>query len=75
MVVVDRFLIMAQFRALTKTATAKDATQVFLKEVWKLNELPELIISDGDKQWASAFWNGLCGLLGIKKKMSTSFHP
>jgi hypothetical protein len=32
-VVVDRFLKMVYFIALTETATAKDAVQAFLKEV------------------------------------------
>jgi hypothetical protein len=26
-------------------------------------------------KWMSEFWDGLCGLLGIKKRMSTIFHP
>jgi small neutral amino acid transporter SnatA (MarC family) len=46
MVVVDRFSKMAHFIALTKTVTAKDAAQAFLKEVWKLYGLPKSIISD-----------------------------
>jgi hypothetical protein len=75
MVVVDRFSKMAHFIALVETATAKDAAQAFLKEVWKLHGLPESIISDRDTKWTSEFWDGLCGLLGIKKRMSTSFHP
>jgi hypothetical protein len=75
MVVVDRFSKMAHFIALHETATAKDAAQAFLKEVWKLHELPESIVSDRDTKWTSEFWDGLCGLLGIKKRMSTSFHP
>jgi hypothetical protein len=48
MVVVDCFLKMAHFIALTETALAKDAVQAFLKEVWKLHALPELIISNRD---------------------------
>jgi hypothetical protein len=46
MMVVDYFSKMAYFIALTKTATTKDATHAFLKEVWKLHGLPKLIILD-----------------------------
>jgi glycosylphosphatidylinositol phospholipase D len=46
MVVVDCFSKMAHFIALKETATAKDAANAFLKEVWKLHRLPESIISD-----------------------------
>jgi hypothetical protein len=48
MIVVDRILKMAHFIALTKTATARDTAQAFLKEVWKFHELPKSIISDRD---------------------------
>jgi transposase InsO family protein len=75
MVVVDRFSKMVHFIALTETETAKDAVQAFLKEVLKLHGLPKSIILDRDTKWTSVFWDTLCGLLGIKKRMSTSFHP
>jgi transposase InsO family protein len=74
MVVVDRFSKMAHFIALPETATAKDTATAFLREVWKLHGLPELIISNRNTKWTSEFWDGLFGLLGIKKWMSTSFH-
>jgi hypothetical protein len=48
MVVVDCFSTMADFISLPETATAKDAAQVFLKEVWRLHRLPESIVSDQD---------------------------
>jgi transposase InsO family protein len=75
MVVVDRFLKMVHYIALKETATAKDAANAFLNEVWKLHGLPKSIISDRDTKWTSEFWDGLCSLLGINKRMSTSFHP
>jgi transposase InsO family protein len=75
MVVMDRVSKMAHFIGLKETATAKDAANAFLKEVWKLYGLLESIISDRDMKWISEFWDGLCGLFGIKKRMTTSFHP
>jgi hypothetical protein len=75
MVVVDRFSKMADFIALSETATAKEAAEAFLEEVCKLHGLPESIISDCDTKWTSEFWDGLCGLWGIEKRMSTSVHP
>jgi transposase InsO family protein len=75
MVVVDCFSKMAYFIALTETATTRDLAKVFLKEVWKLHGLPESIISDRDTKWNSEFWEGLCSLLGIKKRMSKLFYP
>jgi transposase-like protein len=75
MVVVDCFSKVTHFIALKETSSTKDAANAFLKEVWKLHGLPESIVSDCDKKWTSEFWDGPCGLLGINKRMSTSFSP
>ncbi len=37
--------------------------------------MPKDIISDRDKLFTSTFWQEVCGNLGIKHKLSTSFHP
>ena len=75
MVGVDRFTKMAHFIGLPTNATAKDITNVFLREVWKLHGLPTVIISDMDAKFSGEFWESLCKLLGIKRKMSTAYHP
>ena len=75
MVVVDRFMKMAHFIGLQENATAKDVAEAFLKEVWKLHGLPSEIILDMDAKFAGEFWESLCKLLGIKRKMSTAYHP
>jgi len=75
MVVVDRFTKMAHFVGLPTNATAKDVANVFLREVWKLHGLPTEIISDMDAKFSGEFWESLCKLLGIKRKMSTAYHP
>jgi len=75
MVVVDRFTKMAHFVGLKENATAKDVAIGFLREVWKLHGLPSEIVSDMDAKFAGEFWESLCLLLGIKRKMSTAYHP
>ena len=75
MVVVDRFTKMAHFIGLEKNATARDVADTFLKEVWKLHGLPCEIISDMDAKFSCEFWESLCKSLGIKRKMSTVYHP
>jgi putative transposase len=74
-VVVDWFSKRAHFITLNKNITARGTAQAFLKEVLKLHGLTKLIVLDQDIKWISKFWEGLCNLLGIKKRMSTSFHP
>ena len=75
MVVVDRFTKMAHFIGLKTNATAKDVANTFLKEVWKLHGLPSEIISEMDAKFSGEFWESLCKSLGIKRKMSTAYHP
>ena len=75
MVIVDRFTKMAHLIRLQENATAKNMAEAFLKEVWKLHRLPSEIILDMDAKFAGEFWESLCKLLGIKRKMSTAYHP
>ena len=75
MVVVDRFTKMAHFIGLQENATAKDVANAFLREVWKLHGLPSEIVSDMDAKFAGEFWESLCKLLGITRKMSTAYYP
>ena len=75
MVVVDRFTKMGHFIPLTGESSAKDCANAFLKNVWKLHGLPDEIISDRDTKWTSEFWKNLGEIMGIKRNLSTAFHP
>ena len=55
--------------------TARDVVDTFRKEVCKLHGLPSQIISDMDAKFSGEFWKSLCKSLGIKRKMSTAYHP
>jgi len=68
MVVVDRFTKMAHFIGLQENATAKEMAEAFLKEVWKLHELPSEIISDMDAKFAGEFWTSLFKNMGLRAK-------
>jgi len=43
--------------------------------VWKLHGLPESIISDRRPQFTAGLMKELNGMLGIKSKLLTAFHP
>ena len=66
---------MAHFIGLPTNATAKDIADTFLKEVWKLHGLPSENVSDMDVKFSGEFWESFCKSLGIKRKMSTAYHP
>jgi len=75
MVVVDWFTKIVHFIGLNENVTAKDEADTFPREVWKLDGLPTEIISDMDAKFSGEFWKSLCKSLGIKRKMSTAYHP
>ena len=75
MVVVDRFTNMAYFIGLAKNPTAKDVADTFRKQVWKLHGFPSEISSHMDAKFSGEFWESLCKALGIKRPMSTAYHP
>ena len=72
MVVVDRFTKMAQVIGLEENTTAKDVAGIFLWEVWKLHRLPSEKILDMNAKFSNKFWESLCNILGIKRRMSTA---
>jgi len=73
MVVVARFTKMAQLIGLQENAFAKDVADTFLMELWKLHGLPTVIISDMD-EFSGKFWESLCNMLGVKRRMWTEYH-
>ena len=80
MVVVDRLTKMRYYIP----CTAKEAdsgmpapamARLFLDHVFRLHGLPDTIVSDRGPQFLSAFWEHLTSSLGIKRKLSTAYHP
>jgi len=66
---------MAHFVPTTEKTTAEGLARLFRDNMWRLHGLPESIISDRGLQFAAGLIKELNGLLGIKMKLSTAFHP
>ena len=75
MMIVDRFTKWAEFFPCLKTVTAKEASNIFLKEVFSRHGLPQEIVSDRGPQFVSQFFSSLTKSLGIKQCLSSAFHP
>ena len=75
LVVVDRFSKMAHFLPCSKDIDAAGTAKLFLDQVFKLHGFPETIISDRGSVFTSKFWSRLLELCGVKRKLSTSYHP
>ena len=80
MVVVDRLTKMRHYIPCTAKeadsgTSAPAMARLFLDHVFQLHGLPETIVSNRGPQFISAFWEHLTASLGIKRKLSTAYHP
>jgi len=73
-VIIDRFTKIAHFIPLQEKTVA-DLAKTFAREIWKYHRFPADIVSDWDSQFTSETWKGFLGLLRIRPRMSTAFHP
>lgn len=55
--------------------TAKEIAELVFAEVYRYHRLPRAVISDRDILFASLFRTHLKGLIGIKRKISSTYHP
>jgi len=75
LVVVHRLTKIVYFIPTIEKTLAEGLARLFRDNVWKLHGLPESIISDRRSQFAARLMQELNGILGIKSKLSTVFHP
>ena len=74
LVVCDRLSKMIYFIATTEGTLAEGLARLFRDNVWRLHELPESVILDRGPQFAAELIKKLNRILGIKTKLSTTFH-
>jgi hypothetical protein len=75
-VIVDRFTKMAHFIPLKKEQKmAEHLVKIFACEIWRFHGIPTDIISDRDSRFTSTEWKQFLGILGVRPRMTTSFHP
>ena len=66
---------MSHFVATIEKMIAEGLVRIFRDNVWKLHGLLESVISDRGPQFAVGLMKELNKILGIKTKLSTSYHP
>ena len=75
LVMIDRLTSQVHLVPTTTMVTARGIMWLILKEVVRLHEIPESIVSDQDTKFTSIFWKELHRLMGSKLLMSTMFYP
>jgi len=75
LVVYDRLSKMMHFVATTEETSVEGLVRLLQDNVWKLHGLPESVVSDRGPQFAVELTKELNKMLGIKTKLSITFHP
>ncbi len=75
LVIVDRLTKMVYYILVKVTINVPGLAEVMIDVVVHHYGVPESIVTDRDLLFPSQFWFSLCYFLGIKKKLSTAFHP
>jgi transposase InsO family protein len=75
LVVVDRFTLMAHYFPTTTNITATELADLFWSKISRYYGDIESIVSDRGPIFTSSFWANFCHHLGIKRRLSTAFHP
>jgi hypothetical protein len=58
-----------------ETITAEECAYEVSKALMSEHGIPKEFITDCDKLFTSKYWDTFLAKLGVKKKLSTSFHP
>jgi len=74
LVVVDRFMKMAHL-VLIKNKDNPTVARAYLENVSKYPGFPDDVVSDRDGTFTGQFFTDLYDYLGIKRTMSTAYHP
>lgn len=75
LVITDRYTKAIHLIPTRQTDTARELAAQFIHNVFRLHGLPDDIVSDRGSTFASEWWGEVCKQLGVKRKMSTAFHP
>ena len=75
LVIIDKFSKYGHFIPLAHPYTAMSMAQLYFTHVYKLQGLPEAMISDRDRIFTSSLWQELFKLGDTKLLMSSSYHP
>ena len=75
LVIVDRLTKMVHYEPVKVTIDAPGLAEVIIDVVVRHHGLPDSIVTDRGSLSTSKFWSSLCYFLGIKRRLSTAFHP
>ena len=55
--------------------SSEGIAKIYRDEIWKLHEVPRIILSNRGPQFVLKFMEEFIKVLGTKRKLSTAYHP
>ena len=75
LVIVDRLIKMVYYELVKVTIDAPGLAKIIINVVVRHHGLLDSIVTNWGSFFISKFWSLLCYFLGIKQRLSTTFHP
>ena len=75
LVIVDKLTKYAIFIPTTIEISKEDTARLFYKHVISKFGIPKQIITDRDTRWRGDFWDTICKQMGMRRSLTTSYHP
>ena len=75
LVIVNRLIKIVHYEPVKVTINASGLAEVIIDMVVQHHGLPDSIVTDRGSFFTSKFWSSLCYFLGVKRRLSTAFHP
>ena len=74
-VVLDKLINETHFILVKYTYKDINIADIFMNEIFRLDGLPKIVISDRDTKFMGNFWKALFKGLCIQLNFSTAYHP
>ena len=75
LVIVNRLTKIVHYKPVKVTINAPGLAEVIIDVVVRHHGLPDSIVTNRGSLFTLKFWSSLCYFLGIKRRLSTAFHP
>jgi hypothetical protein len=72
---VDKLTKYVMFIPCKTTLNEEETAKLVHNHVWMHYGLPRQIITDRDARWTGSFWEHLTAIIGIKRSLTTAYHP
>ena len=75
LVIVDKLTKYAIFVPTTVNVGEKETEKLFFEHVISQYGIPHQVITDHDTRWRNDFWKEICKQMGMKRSLTTAYHP